>query len=201
MKVLVAFEHSGAVREAFRMRGVEAWSCDLLPSDDGSEYHVKGDALGLIAQRSWDIIIMHPPCTALAVSGNRYYGEGKPKYQERLEAVRWTKELWELAVHSASIGVCMENPVGVLSTMAGLKPTQYIHPWQFGHPEQKKTGLWLHGLPPLRETENVYEHMMTLPLKERTRIHYASPGEDRWKVRSRTFEGIAEAMANQWGGQ
>lgn len=187
MKVLVACEYSGKVRQAFRDRGHDAWSNDLLPADDGSEYHIQGDCSELIKSTDWDIIIMHPPCTALAVSGNRWYGDGMPKNQERKDAIEWTMALWNLAVRHARIGVCMENPVGVLP----IKPSQYIQPWQFGHGETKKTGLWLSGLPDLEPTNIVNGREQ--------RIWKLPPTEDRWKIRSETFQGVADAMADQWG--
>ncbi len=194
MRVLVACESSGTVREAFRAQGHEAWSCDLLPADDGSEYHLQGDCKDAILWRKWDLIIMHPPCTALAVSGNAWYGKGMPKHAYRLDAIEWTTKLWELAT-SVCDKVCMENPVGVLP----FKPKQYVQPWMFGHPESKKTGLWLHNLPKLVDTNNVKEQYDALPRNERMRLHYLPPSKDRWKIRSKTFQGIADAMANQWG--
>lgn len=118
MRVLVACEYSGRVRQAFRKLGHDAWSCDLLDADDGSEYHIKGDCVPVIEQ-GWDIIIMHPPCTALTVAGNSTYGEGNPKYSERLASVKWTVELWNLAIRHARVGVAMENPVGVLPRLGG----------------------------------------------------------------------------------
>lgn len=185
MKVLVACEYSGKVRQAFRSLGHDAWSCDLLPSDDNSEHHIQGDCIPIIKQ-GWDLIIMHPPCTALAVSGNRWYGNGMPKNNERIKSIKWTVELFELAKkHSAK--VAMENPVGVIPIPA----TQYIHPWQFGHGEMKKTGLWLHGLDPLMPTQIVDGREQ--------RIWKLPPTHDRWKIRSETFQGIADAMASQWG--
>lgn len=199
LRVLVACEYSGVVRDAFLSLGHDAWSCDLLPSDACNDRHIKGDCIPVIRQ-GWDIIIMHPPCTALTVAGNAHYGEGMSKHQERIESAEWTKKLFELAIANAKIGVCMENPVGVLPRMAGLKCSQYIQPYQFGHAEQKKTGLWLNGLPPLLETNNVYDEMMKLPKNERMRLHYLPPSKDRWKIRSTTFSGIALAMASQWGG-
>jgi len=195
MKVLVGCEYSGVVREAFRKLGHEAWSCDLLPADDDSEWHIQGDVQEAITSRQWDLIILHPPCTALAVSGNSTYGEGKAKHSKRLEAMTWTHELWELAkAHSKR--VALENPVGVLSGVLG-KPS-YVNPWEHGHPEQKKTGLWLHNLKPLTPTNNVYDAMMKLPVQERQRLHYLPPSPDRWKIRSTTYKGIANAMAEQW---
>ena len=185
MKILVACEYSGTVRDAFLKRGHDAVSCDLLPCDRGPSQHIQGDCIPVITL-GWDLIIMHPPCTALAVSGNRWYGKGMPKHEDREEAIRWTMALWELAKqHSPK--VAMENPVGVLP----VKPTQYIQPWQFGHGETKKTGLWLHNLPPLEPTsivEGREQRLWKLP-----------PSADRWKIRSETFKGIAEAMAEQWG--
>ena len=197
MKVLVACEYSGTVRDAFRAKGHDAISCDLLPTDiDGP--HIQGDCVEVIRSQQWDLIIMHPPCTALTVAGNSTYGEGQPKYGERLKAVACTVDLWETAKQH-SVAVCMENPVGVLPRLGGLKPSQYIQPYQFGHLEQKKTGLWLHNLAPLVETDNVYDAMMELPRRDRERLHYLPPSADRWKIRSKTYQGIADAMADQWG--
>ena len=187
MRVLVACEYSGKVREAFRKLGHDAWSCDLLPADDGSEFHIQGDCVPVI-MRGWDLIIMHPPCTALCVSGNRWYGRGMPKHQERIDSIEWTTGLFELAKQHAK-SVAMENPVGVLP----MKPTQYIQPWQFGHGETKRTGLWLHNLKPLEPTDIVEGR--------ENRIHKMPPSADRWKIRSETYQGIADAMAAQWGDQ
>lgn len=188
MKVLVACEYSGKVRDAFRAKGHDAWSCDLLDSDDSSPYHIRGDCIPVIKQ-GWDLIIMHPPCTALAVSGNRWYGVGMLKHKDRLEAIKWTKSLWQIAKDNAK-SVAMENPVGVLSKHLGSP--QYIQPWQFGHGETKKTGLWLYNLPELRPT-NIVDG-------REQRIWKLPPTEDRWKIRSETYQGIADAMADQWGG-
>jgi hypothetical protein len=192
MRVLVACEYSGKVREAFRALGHDAWSCDLLPSDNLTDYHYTGDCWPVIAE-GWDLIIMHPPCTALAVSGNRWYGKGMPKHQDRLDSIDWTMALYEHAKKHAP-RVAFENPVGVLP----IKPTQYIQPYQFGHPESKKTGLWLHNLPPLVPTDDVEDVWRKLPKKEAQRIHMLPPSKDRWKIRSETYTGIAEAMASQW---
>lgn len=197
MKVLVACEYSGVVRDAFIARGHDAISCDLLETDSPGP-HIKGDCFPVIEQGGWDLIIMHPPCTALTVAGNKTYGEGQEKYHERLKAVEWTVRLWNTAKENAK-SVAMENPVGVLRRIGGLHKPQYVQPWMFGHMEQKKTGLWLYNLPELKETDNVYEAMMRLPKRERERLHYLPPSADRWKIRSTTFTGIAEAMAEQWG--
>jgi len=199
MNVLVACEYSGTVRDAFIKHGHNAISCDLLPTDREGP-HYQGDVYDALSHIGvkWDLIIAHPPCTALAVSGNAWYGEGQPKYQERLDSVEWTKRLWERCKKEAK-HVCFENPVGVLPRLGGFPKPQYVQPWQFGHPEQKKTGLFLHNLPPLEETNNVCQDMMKLDKRERQRLHYLPPSEDRWKIRSTTFKGIADAMAEQWG--
>lgn len=185
MRVLVACEFSGTVRDAFASRGHEAWSNDLLPCENGGR-HIAGDCRDAIAAGPWDLIIMHPPCTALAVSGNRWYGRNMPRHAERVEAIRWTVALWELAV-SCAPRVCMENPVGVIP----MRATQYVQPWEYGHGEVKRTGLWLHNLPPLQPTNVV-------PGRE-ARIHKMPPSPSRSMERSRTYSGIAEAMAEQWG--
>ena len=200
MRVLVACEYSGVVRDAFTAKGHLAVSCDLLPSDAPGAHH-QGDVIDYLSyfdEGDWDLIIAHPDCTAMCVSGNRHYGEGQDKYQKRLDAVAWTAMFWELAKNKAN-KVCFENPVSVLSRLGGLPSAHYVHPWQFGHKEQKKTGLHLHNLKPLEEENNVYQEMMKLSKKERERIHYLPPSPDRWKIRSTTFTGIANAMANQWG--
>jgi hypothetical protein len=153
-----------------------------------------------IASRYWDLIILHIPCTAMGVCGNKHYGRGKPKHGERVSAIIWSVGVWEYAKqHAAS--VALENPASVIFPVLrkGGADVQYIQPWQHGHPEQKKTGLALHNLPRLKPTNDVYEHMMTLPRKERERIFYMSPSEDRGHERSRFYQGFAEAMADQWG--
>jgi hypothetical protein len=196
MKVLVGCEYSGIVRDSFIKLGHHAVSCDLLPTDKAGT-HVVGDVFKMLNQ-GWDLIIMHPPCTALAVSGNAWYGEGMKKHNERLEAAEWTYKLWE-ACKQVSSRVCFENPVGVLSRLTSMPKANYIQPYQFGHKEQKKTGLFLHNLKPLEPTNNVYEEMMLLPKRERERLHYLPPSKDRWKIRSTTYQGIADAMSKQWG--
>lgn len=197
IKVLIACEYSGTVRDAFIQRGISAISCDILPSDAEGP-HYQGDIFELLHKNSYELIIAHPPCTALCVSGNSTYGFGKAKYDERLKACNWTKNLWEECKKKAP-RVCFENPVGVLTRLAGFPKANYIQPWQFGHTEQKKTGLYLYNLPPLVPTKDVYEEMMKLPRRERERLHYLSPSPERWKIRSTTYRGIAEAMAEQWG--
>jgi len=202
MKILVACEYSGTVRDAFIRNGHDAMSCDFLPSDVPGPHH-QGDViayLGSLPDQSLDLIIAHPTCTKLCVSGNSTYGVGMPKHHERLESAKWTEMFWELAKRKAK-RVCFENPVGVLTRLTSMPKPQYVQPYEFGHMEQKKTGLFLHNLPPLAATNNVYAQMMLLPKRERERerLHYLPPSVDRWKIRSTTFKGIAEAMAARWG--
>jgi len=201
INILIAFEQSGVTRTAFDRYMAENYegpwavtSCDLLPSEDNSPNHIVGDAVHVIDSKHWNLILAHPPCTAIAVSGNAWYGRGMPKNAKRLEAVEWTTRLWNL-IQGQSEYAIMENPVGVLP----FKPSQYIQPWQHGHPESKKTGLWLHNLPLLKETNNVKEEFDGLPKSQQQRLHYLSPSKDRWKLRSKTFEGIGEAIATQYG--
>ena len=199
MKVLIACEYSGSVRDAFLAKGHDAISCDLLPTDVIGPHH-QGDVieyLNRFEDGHFALIIAHPECTKLCVSGNAHYGEGQAKYDQRLASVEWTMAFWELAKRKAN-RVAFENPVGVLHRLGGMPKAHYVQPYQFGHLEQKKTGLHLHNLPPLVETNNVYDEMMKLPKNVRERIHYLPPSPDRWKIRSTTFKGIAEAMADQW---
>ena len=200
MNILVAYESSGTVREAFRKAGHNAWSCDLQPADDGSNYHFQGDVEEWISDpviKRWDLIIMHPPCTALCVSGNAHYGTGKPKHQQRIDAIEYTLRMFELAKANAD-RVCMENPVGVLP----IKASQYIQPFEHGHAESKKTGLWLHNLPCLRPTRLMYKPACGYwDNQTPSGQNKLGPSPDRWKVRSKTYSGIAQAIADQWGGK
>ena len=196
MKVLVACEESQAVCIAFRNKGHEAYSCDILPCSGGhSEWHIQDDAIKVAYSGEWDLMIAHPPCTHLAVSGMRWFKEGckgqKP-LSLQIEAIAFVLLLMEAPIEK----ICIENPISIISSKI-RKPDQIINPFQFGHPEQKKTCLWLQGLPKLHETNNVYDYMMTLPIKERTRIHWL--GSNHAKERSKTYKGIATAMAEQWG--
>ena len=199
-RVLIGCESSGTVREAFRALGHDAWSCDLLPADDASKHHLQGRVEYAIQICSWDLIILHPPCTCLALSGNRWYGKDKPKHNLRVEAANWTKLLWTLAKQH-SPRVALENPVGVLPKMVDMHPTQFVQPWMFGDEASKKTGLWLHNLPKLKPTNVVGkgEFHTTKSGKRLPKWYNLPPSEDRWKVRSKTFQGIADAMAQQWG--
>ena len=207
MKVLIACEYSGVVRDAFAEQGHDAWSCDLLPCERGGK-HYQCDVLYLLNQfktgyrdmksHYWDFIGLHIPCTEVGLCGNKHYGKGMPKHQKRLDAITWTKEIIDTA-KSICDKVYYENPKNVMGAYIG-KRTQAIQPYQFGHMEQKETWLWLWGLPKLVETNNVYNEMMKLPKRERERIFHMSPSDRRGLERSRTYPGIAKAMAEQWGG-
>lgn len=185
MRVLVACEFSGVVRRAFHGLGHVAWSCDLLPAEDDGA-HIRGDVSKNLGLHRWDLMIAHPPCTRLTVAGARWF---RGREQEQADAIAFCEHLWAADIPR----ICIENPIGVLSTRSKLgKPTQIIQPWQFGHGEVKATCLWLKGLPKLEPT-NIVEGRVA-------RVHREPPGPDRWKNRSRTLEGIAKAMAEQWGG-
>jgi len=190
MNVLIACEFSGIVRDAFRRRGHNAWSCDLLPCEGDNQNHIEEDVYFCVRPRGihrwkWDLMIAHPPCTHLAVSGARWF---RDKVKEQADAIRFVEMLWNTPIPR----ICIENPVGVLPRLSTLgKATQWIQPWQFGHGETKKTGLWLKGLQELKPT-NIVDG-------REGRVWRMPPGPDRWKERSRTYPGIAEAMAEQWG--
>lgn len=182
MRVLVACEYSGRVRDAFRRLGHDAWSCDLLPCEADPSHHLQQPVEGVLEQ-GWDLMVAHPPCTHLAVSGSRHFHR---KQQQQAEALAFVR----LLMNSSIQRWCIENPVSVISS-AIRPPDQIIQPWQFGHGEVKATCLWLKNLPRLRPTNCVEGR--------EERVHRMPPGPDRWKERSRTYEGIAEAMAQQWG--
>ena len=181
MKVLVACEFSGIVRDAFKARRHDAWSCDLLPTEREGQ-HIQDDVLKHLDE-GWDLMIAHPPCTRLAVSGARWFKDNR---QGQYDAIGFFLQF----AYSKIQKICIENPIGIMSSLY-RKPDQIIQPWQFGHGETKATCLWLKGLPKLVATNIV---------PGRTpRVHHESPGPNRWKNRSRTFRGIADAMAEQWG--
>ncbi|MGR3295991.1 MAG: DNA cytosine methyltransferase [Candidatus Bathyanammoxibius sp.] len=182
MRVLVACEFSGIVRSRFRGGGHDAISCDLLPAEDGSSHHHQGDVLDILDD-GWDMMIAFPPCTHLAVSGARWF---KGKEAEQIDALVFVLTLLAAPVPR----IALENPIGILSTRV-RKPDQIIQPWQFGHGETKATCLWLKGLPLLQPT-NIVDGRVA-------RVHHESPGPDRWKNRSRTLPGVADAMVGQWG--
>ncbi len=183
MRVLIACEFSGIVRDAFIARGHDAWSCDLIPSERPGN-HIIGDVRQYCPIGRWDMIIAFPPCTHLAVSGARWFPAKRAsgEQQAALDFVGWFFLRPER--------VCVENPIGIISTQI-KRPTQIIQPWQYGHPETKATCLWLQGLPTLKPT-NIVDG-------RHARVHREPPGPDRWKNRSRTYQGIANAMAEQWG--
>lgn len=201
VSVLIGCEYSAVVRDAFRSRGFDAWSNDLKACEADSAWHIQSDVRLAISSRQWDLIVLHVECTAMAVSGNRHYGMGTTGYHKRLSAVAWSIETILLA-RQYSKRVAVENPASVifpiLRTSYGAD-VQYIQPWEHGHPEQKKTGFALWNLPRIEETNNVFEHMMTLPKSERERIFYMSPGAQRGHERSRFLPGVAAALADQWG--
>lgn len=182
LKVLVACEFSGTVRRAFAALGHDAWSCDLLPSEDESPKHIHGDVLEAL-DCGWDLMIAHPPCTDLAVSGARHFAEkiADGRQERALEFVR--------ALMAVPFPYAVENPISVISSKI-RKPDQIVQPWQFGHGETKATCLWLSRLPKLQPTRIVDGR--------EARVHRMAPGPNRWRERSRTFQGIADAMADQW---
>jgi site-specific DNA-cytosine methylase len=180
MRVLVACEFSGIVRDAFVARGHDAWSCDLLPSERPGN-HLQGDVLEVLDD-GWDLMVAHPPCTHLAVSGARWFTE---KLAEQRDALEFVRRLMDAPIPH----IAVENPVSIIST-AIREPDQVIQPWQFGHGETKATCLWLKNLPRLRPT-NVVDG-------REARVHRLPPSANRWAERSRTYQGIADAMAEQW---
>lgn len=183
MRILVACEFSGAVRDAFAARGHEAWSCDLLSAERPGR-HIVGDVLAVLSD-GWDLLIAHPPCTHLSVSGARWFPE-KRKSGEQQAAI----DFFMACVNAPVPKIAVENPVCIMSRLY-RKPDQIIQPWMFGHPETKATCLWLKGLPKLTPTNIV--------AGREARVHRMPPGQHRSRERSRTFSGIAEAMAAQWG--
>ena len=184
MKVLVACEYSGRVRDAFRQHGHDAWSCDILECEADSRYHYQGPVENILND-GWDLMVAHPPCTHLAVSGSRHFPEkiADGRQQQALDFVR-------LLMDAPIDRWAIENPISVISS-AIRKPDQIIQPWQYGHGEVKATCLWLKNLPKLVPTNCVEGR--------EERIHKMPPSPERWKERSRTFEGVAQAMGEQWG--
>ena len=180
MRVLVACEFSGIVREAFKAKGHDAWSCDLLPTEIPGQ-HIQGDVLSILND-GWDLMIAHPPCTHLAVSGARWFKEKRDKQEAALSFV-------EALLYAPIEHIALENPVSIISSRI-RKPDQTIQPWMFGHGETKATCLWLKVLPKLVPT-NIVDGRSNL-------VHREPPGPERWKNRSRTYQGIANAMADQW---
>jgi hypothetical protein len=193
MRVLVACEHSGRVRDAFRSRGHDAYSCDLKPDSSGNpKYHICCDVLAVISDGGWDMMVAHPPCTHLCCSGARWFSK---KQAEQQQAIGFFIALMAAPIER----ICMENPVGVISTKVE-RPTQIIQPWMFGDSFQKTTCLWLKNLPKLQPTNIVDKgEMQVLKSGKRLPKWYSNCGGDRATARSITFPGIANAMAEQWG--
>lgn len=226
MKVLIAFEYSGVVRDAFKRKGHKAISCDILATEKPGRHH-KGDIIKFLKtfpDQHFDLIIMHPPCTALAVSGNAYYGEGKTKYKERLKSIRFIKRIWRLAKKKGK-RVCLENPIGVIPTHTNLPKPSYVQPYNFGEDASKNTGLYLHNLKPLKPTkyiepryvccgevldvENLGIYGCLYCCGDKTPLRRWSnqtnsgqsnvpPSENRGKDKAKTYKGIARAIAKQW---
>ena len=197
MRVLIACESSGHVREAFRSLGHEAYSCDLLPSDDASPYHIQGDVLKELG-KGWDLMIAHPPCTYLCNSGVSHLHTKEGRWEAMREGAAFFKALWNCDIPL----ICIENPImhGYAKDLIGCgQQAQTVQPYWFGHLEQKATCLWLKGLDKLEKTNDVEKAMLKLPKNKRQRLHYLPPSADRWKIRSATYKGLASAMASQWG--
>jgi hypothetical protein len=194
MRVLVACEYSGTVRDAFTIAGHDAWSCDLLDSDKPGK-HIKGDVLQILND-GWDMMIGHPPCTYLSNSGVSWLYRKENRWEMMRQGAEFFKKLLEADIPK----IAVENPIPhkYALEIIGRKYDQIIQPYQFGHLESKATCLWLKCLPGLNETNNVKQDMLKLDKAEWQRLHYLPPSKDRGKLRSKTFDGIAEAMAKQW---
>lgn len=206
LRVLIACESSGHVREAFRALGHDAWSCDLLPAADDSPHHIQGDALVAAYSGQWGLMIAHPPCTYLSASGMHWTTRGLRDPQLTVDALEFAKALMDAPVPM----ICIENPVGRIGT--AIRPAdQYVQPYEFGHDASKRTGLWLKGLPRLEKDPNLFvaPRIVLCPATGKEKKRWANqtdsgqnrltPSDDRWKERSVTYSGIAKAMASQWG--
>ncbi|MFZ9732768.1 MAG: hypothetical protein ACO3BA_05320 [Schleiferiaceae bacterium] len=197
MKILVACEYSGRVRDAFRAAGHDAWSCDLLPCDADPAYHIQGDVVPLLGQ-GWDLMVAHPPCTYLCSSGLHWNKRVEGRQAKTEAALDFVRTLLSCPIPRVAI----ENPVGCISTRI-RKPDQTIQPWQFGHDASKATCLWLKGLPLLRPTAIISPRMVDGKPRWANQTdsgqNRLGPSADRWKIRSETYSGIATAMAQQWG--
>ena len=195
MRVLIACEYSGKVREAFRSMGHDVISCDLLPSDDNSKFHYQGDVFDLINNESFDLMIAHPPCTYLSVSGMHWTTRGLRDPQLTIDALDFVHRLLDAPIPK----IALENPVSIISTRI-RKPDQIIQPWHYGHDASKKTCLWLTGLPLLIPTDILEGDNKTRRANQtQSGQNKLAPSSDRWKLRSATYQGIADAMANHWG--
>jgi hypothetical protein len=181
MKVLIACEYSGRVRDAFRKQGHDAWSCDVLPTDADPQWHIRDDVLQHLDE-GWDLMVAHPPCTHLSISGARWF---KDKLPQQRAALDFVMRLLDAPIDR----IALENPISIISSKI-RQPDQVIQPWWFGHDELKATCLWLKNLPPLQPTSVVAD--------PRPVIHHMPPSPDRSRLRSLTYQGIADAMAQQW---
>lgn len=190
MAILIGCEESQVITKLFRDAGYESYSCDLKETRGNKEWHYQQDIMSIIPLMYWDLIILHPDCTAMAVSGNRWYGKGMKYNDKRKTQVKWTLELWELAKKHTD-RLALENPVSVIFSY--LPNVSYVQPWQHGHGETKKTGFALHGLEPL-EPSNIVEG-------RDQRIWKMAPSENRKRDRSTTYDGIAKAIVCQWASQ
>lgn len=197
MKILIGCEYSGVVRDAFLKLGHDVMSCDLLPTDAPGP-HYQGDIFDVINE-GWDMAIFHPPCTYLTNSGVTWLHKDITRWPKLFEGAEFFKKLLNAPIPRIAI----ENPImhKYSKSIIGVQQTQVIQPWMFGHAESKATCLWLKGLPLLKETNNVKEEFLKRDKKDAQRIHYLPPSADRWKLRSTTFQGVAEAFASQWGDQ
>ena len=195
MKVLVACEYSGIVRDAFIKRGHDAISCDLLPSDSTGP-HYQGDVFDIIGN-GFDLMIAHPPCTYLSNSGVTWLHKDITRWPKMVEGALFFRRL----LRSNIPKIVIENPImhKYAKAIIDKDQAQTVQPWMFGHAESKATCLWLKGLPPLQETNNVKEEFLKRDKKDAQRLHYLPPSADRWKIRSTTFQGIADALAEQYG--
>lgn len=199
MRVLIACESSGTSREAFRALGHDAWSCDLLPADDGSVYHIQGDAVPVIEGGAWDMVLAHPPCTHLASAGAKHFAAKRAdgRQQQGIDLfMRFAR-----ACEQATARWAIENPIGIMSRLY-RRPDQIVQPWWFGDSARKSTCLWLQGLPKLYATRVVDDGGVHVTKSGRRlpRWYNLPPSPDRWKIRSKTWPGMAAAMAAQWGG-
>lgn len=198
MKVLIACEYSGVSRRAFQALGHDVWSADFEPAEDGAKNHYQGDCFDLINNQHFDLMIAHPPCTYMANSGVVWLHKDPARWKLLDEAAAFFLKLWNAPIKRK----CVENPIMhkyAKERIGGLRQSQVIQPWMFGHLEQKATCLWLQELPLLMPTNDVKSEMLLLQKRERERLHYLPPSPTRWKERSRTYPGIATAFAQQWG--
>lgn len=189
MKILIGCEESQTLCGEFRRQGFDAYSTDLLPTRGNADWHFQGCVKKTIQKQQWDMIIIHPPCTALSLSGNRWYGSGMEKHQDRVNSIKWTTDLWELTKKHSRM-CALENPASVIFKYI-TEPVTWVQPWEHGHGEVKKTGFALHNLNPIKPT-NIVEG-------RNPAVWLMAPSPTRARDRSKTYDGIARAIVNQWG--